>query len=69
MPNSRWFASEQLVATSTRTDALSSRIEFSTTVGWQRDHFIVMLRHISNGHIVGGGKNLGETMLLVGVRW
>jgi len=33
MPNSRWFASEQLVATSTRTDALSSRIEFSTTVG------------------------------------
>lgn len=69
MPNSRWFASEQLVATSTRTDALSSRFEFSTTVGWQRDHFIVMLRHISNGHLVGGGKNLGETMLLVGVRW
>jgi len=28
-----------------------------------------MLRHISNGHIVGGGRNLGETMLLVGVRW
>jgi hypothetical protein len=67
--NRHWFASEQLVATSTRTDALSSRFEFMTSVGWQDGHFIVMLRHISNAHLLGGGKNLGETMLLGGVRW
>lgn len=64
-----WFASEQLVATSTRTDALSSRFEFMTSIGWQHGHFIVMLRHISNAHLLGGGKNLGETMLLGGVRF
>jgi hypothetical protein len=67
--NPRWFASEQLVATSTRTDALSSRFEFISSVGWQDGHLTVMLRHISNAHLLGGGKNLGETMLLDGVRW
>lgn len=65
----RWFVSEQLVATSTRTDALSSRFEFMTSGGWQDGHFIVMLRHVSNAHILGGGKNLGETMLLAGIRF
>ena len=65
----RWFASEQIAATSTRTDALSSRFEFMTSVGWQRGHFIVMLRHVSNAHLLGGGKNLGETMLLAGVKF
>lgn len=64
-----WFASEQLVATSTRTDALSSRFEFMTSVGWQYAHLVVMVRHISNGHLIGGGKNIGETILLAGVRW
>jgi len=64
-----WFVSEQLAATSTRTDALSSRFEFMTSVGWQHGRFIVMLRHISNAHLIGGGKNLGETMLLAGVRF
>lgn len=68
-PGGHWFASEQLAATSTRTDALSSRFEFMTSIGWQKDHFIVMARHISNGHIVGGSPNLGETMLLAGVRF
>jgi hypothetical protein len=67
--NHRWFVSEQLAATSTRTDAISSRFEFMTSIGWQHGHFIVMLRHISNAHLLGGGKNLGETMLLGGVRW
>ena len=66
--NQHWFLSEQLVATSTRTDALSSRFEFMTSAGWQDGHFIVMLRHVSNAHLFGG-KNLGETMLLAGVRW
>ena len=65
----RWFFSEQLAATSTRTDALSSRLEFMTSAGWQKGHFIVMLRHVSDAHLLGGGKNLGETMLLAGVKW
>lgn len=64
-----WFASEQLAATDTRTNALSSRFEFMTSAGWQYRHFIVMVRHISNGRIVGGGRNMGETMLLAGLRW
>ncbi|WHZ20837.1 MAG: hypothetical protein OJF55_002986 [Rhodanobacteraceae bacterium] len=64
-----WFVSEQLAATSTRTDALSSRFEFMTTGGWEDGHFVVMLRHVSNAHLLGGGKNLGETMLLAGVRF
>lgn len=64
-----WFLGEQLMVTSGRTDALSSRFELMTSGGWQRGHFILMLRHVSNGHLVGGGKNLGETMLLAGVRW
>src|SRR6185437_6042581 len=54
---------------STRTDALSSRFEFMTSAGWQNDRFVVMLRHISNAHLIGGGKNLGETMLLAGVKF
>jgi hypothetical protein len=67
--NHHWFFSEQLAATSTRTDALSSRFEFMTSAGWQHGHFITMLRHISNAHLLGGGKNLGETMLLAGVKF
>lgn len=67
--NQHWFASEQLAATSTRTDALSSRFEFMTSVGWEDGHFVVLLRHVSNGRLIGGGKNLGETMLLAGVRF
>jgi len=62
------FFSEQIAATSTRTDALSSRFEFMTSLGWQHGHFIALVRHISNAHLLGGGSNLGETMALVGVR-
>lgn len=68
-PGQHWFASEQIAATSTRTDALSSRFEFMTSLGWQDGHFTVMLRHVSNAHLLGGGKNLGETMLLAGVKF
>ena len=62
------FISEQIAATSTRTDALSSRFEFMTSLGWRDGRWMVMLRHVSNAHIIGGGRNLGETMLLAGVR-
>ena len=63
------FFSEQIAATSARTDALSSRFEFVTSLGWQHGRFIAVLRHISNANILGGGRNLGETMVLVGVRF
>ncbi|HEX6612414.1 MAG TPA: hypothetical protein VF022_00925 [Rhodanobacteraceae bacterium] len=62
------FVGEQIAATSTRTDALSSRFEFMTSIGWRDGRWIVMLRHASNAHILGGGRNLGETMLSAGVR-
>lgn len=68
-PQQHWFVSEQIAATSRETDALSSRFQFMTSAGWQDGHFIVLVRHISNGHLLGGSPNLGETMLLVGVRW
>lgn len=68
-PGHHWFISEQITATSNRTDALSSHFEFMTSVGWQDGHVIAMLRHISNAHILGCGRNLGETMLLAGLRW
>jgi hypothetical protein len=67
--NHHWFVSEQIAVASARTDALSSRFEFMTSVGWQHGHFIALLQHISNGHLLGGGENLGETMLLAGVRF
>jgi len=62
------FLSEEIAATSTRTDALSSRFEFMTSLGWRDGRWMVMLRHASNARILGGGPNLGETMLLAGVR-
>ncbi|HEX5960940.1 MAG TPA: lipid A 3-O-deacylase [Rhodanobacteraceae bacterium] len=67
--NHHWFLGEQLAVTSARTDALSSRFEFMTGGGWEDGHFVVMLRHVSNAHLLGGGRNLGETMLLAGVRF
>lgn len=48
------------------TDALSSHEQFISSLGWHGEHFVIMLRHISNGNIFGG-RNLGETMVLAGV--
>lgn len=67
--NRHWFLGIQVAATSTRTNALSSRFEFIDSAGWQYRHFTVMVRHISNASILGRGQNMGETMLLAGVRW
>ncbi|MEO6966949.1 MAG: hypothetical protein ABI132_00605 [Rhodanobacteraceae bacterium] len=47
------FVSEQIMATSTRIDALSSRFEFMTSLGWQRSRYVVLVRHISNAHLLG----------------
>ncbi len=62
------FFSFQLGAAGGRTNALSSGVEFISSLGWAGHHLIVMLRHISNGDLFGG-ENLGETMLLAGVRF
>ncbi len=51
-----------------KTNALSSGGEFVDTLGWQEGHWDVMVRHISNGHLATG-PNIGETMLLLGVRF
>jgi Lipid A 3-O-deacylase (PagL) len=48
-----------------RTQGLSSSYEFVSTLGWQAKHWMVGVRHISNGSFEG--PNRGETMVLVGV--
>lgn len=62
------FFSFQLGVAGGRTDALSSAGQFISSLGWQGDHWVVMVRHISNGRIFPG-KNLGETMLVAGLRF
>lgn len=60
------FFSFQVGVAGGRTDAISSSEQFISSLGWQGEHWVFMVRHISNGHFFGG-KNLGETMALVGV--
>lgn len=67
--SNHWFASVQLARSNAQTQALSSRWEFIDSIGWQDDHLTATIRHLSDGHIVGGGTNGGETMLAVGLRW
>src|SRR5690625_2057415 len=62
------FASFQVGLAAGRTAALSSAGQFISSVGWRGSHWMVMLRHISNGNIFGG-ENRGETMLMAGVRF
>lgn len=61
------FFGFQLAATSRRTGALSSTPQFVSSLGWQDRHWQIMVRHISNGKLFGG-KNLGETMFVVGIQ-
>ncbi len=49
-----------------RTDALSSHEQFISSLGWRGERVVMMVRHISNADLFGG-RNLGETMVLVGV--
>ncbi len=51
-----------------KTSALSSTGEFVDTLGWQGGPWDVMIRHVSNGHLARG-PNIGETMLLLGLRF
>lgn len=60
----RLFLAEQAAITAGTTDALSSRGEFVSSLGWQGERWVAMLRHISNADL--HTPNHGETMLLVG---
>lgn len=62
-----FFGAFELGYADRTTDALSSHAQFASTLGWSHRRFVVLVRHISNGHLFGG-KNLGETMLLLGWR-
>jgi hypothetical protein len=61
----RLFVSEQPTVHTGRTEALSSAFEFTTTVGYQGDHWSLGLRHISNAGI--HEPNRGETMVVAGI--
>ena len=62
----RAFFSTQIGYAARTTAAISSHGQFISSLGWQGDGYVIMLRHISNADAFGG-KNLGETMLLGGV--
>ena len=68
-PSNAWyqrlFLSEQPVVHTGRTLALSSVYEFMTTVGYQGDHWMVGVRHISNASF--HEPNRGETLAVVGI--
>lgn len=59
------FFGFEFATTAGKTDALSTPYEFVSSLGWQQDHFQILVRHISNGDF--HEPNHGETMLLVGV--
>lgn len=52
-----------------KTSAISTHGQFISTLGWEGSSISVMVRHISNGGLFGGGRNLGETMVLAGWRF
>lgn len=62
-----WFSVELARANHT-TAALSSHGQFLTSFGWRGERLTLSVRHVSNADL-GGGKNLGETMLLAGVHF
>lgn len=64
----RAFVSFQFGYAHDTTDALSSHGQFLSSIGWQGERVVFTLRHVSNGKVFGG-RNLGETMLLAGVRF
>lgn len=53
--------------TKDRTGTLSSPYEFVSTFGWQGDRYVLAIRHISDASL--HEPNLGETMVLAGVRF
>lgn len=61
----RLFFSFQPTLHTGRTQGLSSSYEFTSTLGWQGEHWMLGLRHSSNGFL--HMPNRGENMVLVGV--
>jgi hypothetical protein len=48
-----------------RTEALSSSYEFTSTLGWQAEHWMIGIRHSSNAFL--HMPNRGETMVIAGI--
>lgn len=63
----RAFFGFDVALTKNRTGTLSSPYEFVSTFGWQGGRYVLAIRHISNASL--HEPNLGETMLLAGVRF
>lgn len=62
------FITSQIAFASETTSALSSHGQFVTSFGWAGAHWVAQVRHVSNAN-VWGGRNLGETMFLLGARF
>lgn len=61
----KFFLSEQPTLHTGHTQALSGAFEFTTTVGYQGNHWMVGIRHISNAGL--HQPNRGETMAVAGI--
>jgi len=60
-----FFASFEVGAVNTKTPIFSSTYQFATSLGWQWEHLVLSVRHLSNAGLEG--RNYGETMFLAGV--
>ncbi len=60
------FFSFQVGVAAPHTPALSSTHQFVSSLGWSDHNFVIIMRHISDAST--RAPNLGETMLLAGVR-
>lgn len=56
-----------LTNTSSDDDVLSGPLQFVNGIGWQGEHVVISLRHMSNANLTG--KNRGENLLVVGWRF
>jgi hypothetical protein len=66
LPGERLFMSIQFGYASGITSAISSHEQFVSDIGWTFGRAVLSVRHISNGNLFGG-RNRGETMLLLGL--
>ncbi len=61
-----FFLASAIALVDHRSEALSSRHQFMTGLGWSGKRLGVTLRHLSNANT--GGRNRGENVLWVGYR-
>jgi hypothetical protein len=62
-----FFVASGVAITDADNDVLSGVGQFMSTLGWRRKDWAVSLRHLSNANT--GGRNRGETFLLVTYAW